>query len=99
MRVIALRTLRECWEKHPETEQPLKTWHEKAVKANWKTRQDIETEFSGNQVKMIKGNRARFKIMGNNYRLIVKINYSYGIVYIRFAGTKAEYNKIDAETI
>lgn len=98
MRVIALRTLRECWEIHPEAQQPLKAWHEKAEKAIWTSRQDLEAEF-GSQVKIIKGNRARFKIMGNNYRLVVKINYPYSIVYVRFVGTKADYNKLDAETI
>ena len=47
----------------------------------------------------VPGNRVVFNIKGNNYRLIVKIHYNTGRVFIRFVGTHAEYNKIDAETI
>ena len=40
-----------------------------------------------------------FNIKGNNYRLIVRINYKYGIEWIRFIGTHAEYDKVDATKI
>lgn len=98
MRIIALRALREFWGKHPDAEQPLKAWYEKALKANWTSRRDIENEF-GNQVKVIKGDRARFKIKGNDYRIVVAIDYRRSWVFIKFVGTHAEYDKIDAETI
>lgn len=48
---------------------------------------------------ILSGNRVVFNIKGNRYRLIVKIHYNTGIVYIRFIGTHAEYDRIDAETI
>lgn len=44
-------------------------------------------------------NRVVFNIKGNNYRLVVAINYSYKIIYIRFIGTHTEYDKINAEKI
>ena len=44
-------------------------------------------------------NRIVFNIKGNHYRLIVKVNYDYQIVWIRFMGTHAEYDKIDATKI
>jgi len=47
----------------------------------------------------LRDNRVVFNIGGNKYRLIVKINYSYNTVYIRFVGTHAEYDKINAEEI
>ncbi|MBF0138959.1 MAG: type II toxin-antitoxin system HigB family toxin [Magnetococcales bacterium] len=47
----------------------------------------------------IKGNRVVFNISGNKYRLLVKINYPHGVVYIRFIGTHAQYDQIDAETV
>jgi mRNA interferase HigB len=40
-----------------------------------------------------------FNIRGNSYRLIVALNYDYGVVYIRFIGSHAEYDRIDATTI
>lgn len=48
---------------------------------------------------MLQDNRAVFNIAGNHYRLIVKINYSYRIVSIRFIGTHADYDAVDATTI
>ncbi len=96
MRIIALKTLRLFWETHPDAEQPLKAWYEKVYKTTWTSRLDLEREF-GNQVKIIKGDRARFKIKGNDYRLVIAIDYKRSWVFIKFVGTHAEYNKIDIE--
>jgi len=48
---------------------------------------------------VIPGNRAVFNIKGNKYRLIAKVNYDWKIVYIRFIGTHAEYDKVNAESV
>ena len=48
---------------------------------------------------IIANNRVVFNVKGNRYRLIVAINYDYQIVYIRFVGTHAEYDKVNAATI
>ena len=48
---------------------------------------------------VIQGNRVVFNIQGNAYRLVVKIHYDRGYVYVRFVGSHAEYDKIDAETV
>ena len=48
---------------------------------------------------MLQDNRVVFNIKGNKYRLIVKINYDYSVVWIRFIGTHREYDNIDATTI
>ena len=98
MRILARRTLREFWGKHAKSEQPLKAWYEKVEKAKWTKGQDVLDEF-GIQVKLIKGNRARFKIKGNDYRIIIAIDYLRLGVFIKFVGTHAEYDKVDAETI
>ena len=97
MRIIAKRTLREFWEVHPDSEQALKSWHFIAAGAVWSTPQDVKNHFA--KASIIGDNRVVFDICGGSYRLIVKFNYSYGIGYVRFIGTHAEYDKIDAEGI
>lgn len=97
MRVIAKRTLREFWEKHADSEQQLKAWYNEAEQANWKTPNVIKKEYPSASI--VEGNRMIFNIKGNHYRLIVRINYKHGLVWIRFIGTHAEYNKVDATKI
>lgn len=97
MRVIAKRTLREYWEQHADAEEPLKAWYEVAEEETWKTPQDIKRRHA--TASFLGNNRVVFNIKGNKYRLIVKIYYKFGTIYIRFVGTHAEYDKIDAESI
>lgn len=97
MRVIAKSTLRDFWAKHPDCEQQLKAWYQEAEDASWKGPNDIKKDYPSASI--LEGNRVVFNIKGNHYRLIVKINYSYGMVWIRFVGTHAQYNKIDATKI
>jgi mRNA interferase HigB len=97
LRVIAKRTLREFWEKHSDAEQPLKAWYDEAENATWKTTHNIKERYPSASI--LNENRVVFNIKGNKYRLVVKVNYDYAIVWIRFVGTHAEYDKIDATNI
>lgn len=97
MRIITKATLRAFWEKHPNAEEPLKNWYAQARGQSWEKPQDVKN-FRGD-ASIIGDNRVVFNIKGNDYRLIVHINYKYGMVYVCFVGTHAEYDKIDAETI
>ncbi len=97
MRVIAKRTLREFWEKHANSEQQLKTWFHETERADWKNFNDIKSEYPSASI--LNNGRVCFNIKGNDYRLIVRINFEIRIVWIRFIGTHAEYDKIDANTI
>ena len=97
LRVIAQRTLREFWEKHSDAEQPLKSWYAEATTSSWRQPADIKARYPSADI--LPGNRVVFNIKGNHYRLIVKIHYNRAIVYIRFVGTHADYDKIDATTI
>ena len=97
MRVIAKKTLREFWIKHNDCEQQLKAWYEEASFATWKTPKDIKREYPS--ASFLEDNRVVFNVKGNHYRLVVKISYSFGMIWIRFIGTHAEYDDIDASTI
>ena len=97
MRVIAKKILREFWKKHADAEEQLKTWYREASKAEWASPSDIKNEYA--KASILKSSRVVFNICGNTYRLIVKINYERGWVFIRFIGTHADYDKVDAENI
>ena len=97
MRVIAKKTLREFWTKYPDTEQQLKAWYSETLRAQWKGPADIKKNYPSASV--LVDNRIVFNIKGNNYRLIVRINYHYRMVWIRFIGTHAQYDRIDANKI
>lgn len=97
MRVISKRALQLFWESHPDAISPLLAWYAEAIKATWQSPQIIKSQYK--TASFLCDNRVLFNIGGNKYRLIVKINYPYGTVYIRFVGTHAEYDKINAEEI
>ena len=97
MRVVAKRTLREFWEKHADCEQSLKAWYREAERANWQNMNQLKAEYPSASI--LQDSRIVFNIKGNHYRLIVKINFDYQICWIRFIGTHAEYDKIDANKV
>jgi mRNA interferase HigB len=97
MRIIAKRTLREFWEKYPDAEQPLLTWYKITELAQWETPSDVKAYYG--HASILANNRVCFNIAGNKYRLIVKIEYKFSIVYVRFVGTHSEYDSIDAGTV
>jgi len=94
MRVISRKTLREFWGKHADSEQPLKAWFHEAKTSDWKSFADIKACYRS--AGLLPGNRIVFNLKGNTYRLIVRIHFNTGIVFIRFIGTHAAYDKIDA---
>jgi mRNA interferase HigB len=97
MRVISRKALVGCWMMHPETEQPLKAWFKEVSFAKWASPNQLKLEFPSASV--LRNGRVVFNIKGNNYRLVVRINYSYQLVWIRFVGSHQEYDKIDANSI
>ncbi len=82
---------------HSNSEESLKSWHKEAVEASWNSPQDIKKDYPSASI--LQDNRVVFNIKGNTYRLVVKVNYDFGIVWIRFIGTHAQYDRINASTI
>ena len=97
MRVIARRTLKEFWQRHPDAEASLRAWFKEARAAEWKSPADLKTRYPSASI--LANNRVIFNIRGNNYRLIAAIHFEHAVLYIRFIGTHAEYDQIDAATI
>ena len=96
-RIVAKSTLRAYWKKHPETEQYLKTWYETAMSSNWKTPNDVLKSYANASI--LKDSRIVFNIKGNAHRLIAKFHFEKQWIFIRFVGTHAECDKVDANTI
>ncbi len=97
MRIVAKKNLLAFCGTHAAARQSLLAWHEEAVRAVWTTPQDIKDRYAS--ASFVGHNRVVFNIKGNAYRLIVAVAYRIGVVYIKFIGTHAEYDAIDAETI
>lgn len=97
MQIIYQKKLQDFAKKHADAANSISTWRKVAQEANWKNGRDILSDFP--KAKLIPTKRARFKIVGNKYRLIIEVDYANGIVEIRFIGTHSEYDKIDAASI
>ncbi|SAL00237.1 type II toxin-antitoxin system HigB family toxin [Caballeronia ptereochthonis] len=97
MRIVAKKTLLTFIQKHGQAEQALLAWYSEAAKAVWSTPQDIRNQYAS--ASFIGRNRVVFNIRGNEFRLIVAVAYQVGVAYIKFVGTRAEYDKVDAATV
>lgn len=99
MRVIAVSTLKDFWEKteHRDAAQALRAWLEEAQAANWQQPADIKAHFRSASVK--KSRRVVFNIKGNDSRLVVAVAYRFQAVYVKFVGTHAQYDVIDIDTV
>lgn len=97
MRIISRTKLKECWEQHPDCETQLKSWFREFKNGSWNGPAELKRCYPG--ARLLKDNRVVFNIKGNNYRIIVWINYDFQTIYIRFVGTHAEYDKVNVNTI
>ena len=100
MRIIALSTLKTFWEENPayaDVTEPVLAWYRHVLKVDWASPAAVKEDFRSASI--LKDGRVVFNIAGNKYRLVVWINYAYKVVYVRFLGTHAQYDTIDAQTI
>lgn len=94
-RVISVKRLREFWHQHPDAEIPLKTWRRVALKATWRSLQDVRADYPhADAVKVASGRTVTvFNMGGNKFRLIVDILYAVEVIYVCTVLTHAEYSK------
>jgi len=95
MRIIAERTIKQYWEKHPNAKASLIKWMITAQEARWQNIQEVRAVFPhADLVTVESGNTVTvFNIAGNHYRLIVKFHYNGGRAYVLKIMTHAEYDK------
>jgi len=97
MNVISKRTLVRFYEQYPRAKAALEVWHSDARKAHWTSPDDIKKVYAS--ASFLKDNRVVFNIKGNEFRLIVHIDYRRKIVRVKFVGTHGQYDKIDAREV
>ena len=97
MRIFTERKLNGYVEKHPDAKVALQEWVSIVKRSQWKCFADIKKTF--NSVDSVGNQHYVFNIKGNNYRLVVVIQFTPQFVYVRFIGTHAEYDKINCSTI
>lgn len=99
MRIIAKSRLRKYWERPGnEKAQPYLTeWYHFCLHQAWKTPQEVKNTFG--HASILSNNRVVFNVKGNDYRIVCALDYRRQAMFIKFIGTHAEYDAIDAKVI
>jgi mRNA interferase HigB len=97
VRIIATRTIVEAAARHPDARSSLELWVKRVKAANWTSMADVQAGIR--TAKIIDRDRARFEIAGGAYRPVVAFDFRAGLVFVKFFGTHAEYDRIDARTV
>jgi mRNA interferase HigB len=96
MRIVSQSNLIAFAIAHPKARPSLERWRKLIKAANWSSTNDVR---AATGAVILNGERARFEVAGGNYRMIVAFNFKHQIAFIKFLGTHAEYDKVDALTI
>lgn len=94
VRLIAQSTLARFAERHPQSKAALIHWRAVVKAAQWKSVAEVQSAFS--KARALNGERVRFEVAGGDFRLIVAFDFRRSIAFVKFIGTHAEYDKIDA---
>jgi mRNA interferase HigB len=95
--IITRRTLLEYCKKYPIAATALQEWYYELLNCDFKTFNDLKRVY-GN-ASLVADDRVVFNIMGNNFRLVVRIVFEYKVIQVKWFGTHAEYDKIDVKII
>jgi mRNA interferase HigB len=97
MRVIARSVLVRFCEIHPEAKTSLERWHRLVRAAQWTSTSEVQSAVP--KAKVLNRERVRFEVSGGNYRLVVAFDFRRQIAFVKFLGTRAEYDRVDALTV
>jgi mRNA interferase HigB len=95
--IIARATLLEYCKKYPEARTALLEWYHELIKSSFRNFNELKRTY-GN-ASLVGDDRVVFNIMGNKYRLVVRIVFEFKAIQIKWFGTHKEYDKIDVATI
>lgn len=95
--VIARKTLLEYADRYPEAANALLEWYHEILKYNFKNFNDLKKAY-GN-ASLVGDDRVVFNVLGNKFRLVVRIVFEYKAIQIKWFGTHSEYNKIDVSDV
>lgn len=98
MNLIAVSTLRSFWERHPQSENGLRLMARVIQAANWESTQDFKDAF-GRNIDFLGGNRVVIDVGGNKYGVVLAVSYSTNRAFVKFVGTHAEYDRIEARSV
>jgi mRNA interferase HigB len=97
VRIIKQSTLVRFAAANPKAKPAIMRWVKLVKAARWTSMNDLQMTVPG--VVVLNADRARFEISGGNFRLIAAFSFKHQIVFIKFVGTHAEYDKVDALTV
>lgn len=97
MRIVSWNVLANYAGAHPETHAPLVRWKALVRAANWSSMDEVR--LAAPSAKIMNSERARFEVAGGNFRMIVAFDFRRQIAFVKFIGTHAEYDRIDALTV
>jgi mRNA interferase HigB len=94
MQVFTKRTLREYWEQsgREESRIPLASWFRQTSAASWRSFAELRPDFAS--ADYVGSEKVVFNIGGNKYRLVAKVDFKFQMVFVRFIGTHADYDKV-----
>lgn len=82
--------------KHPAAKQAVLSWCDELEKSKWTRPADIKAQYASASI--LKSRRVVFNLKGNDCRLVAAVAYNTGFVFVKFIGTHAEYDDVDADT-
>ena len=97
MRIYNRSLIQQFWRRYPDAKGALEAWYEGVSRSDWDTPAKLVEQWP--RVSHIGGDRAVFRIKGNSYRLVARINYGRRIVYIAWLGTHDQYDRIDVREV
>jgi len=97
MNIITKRTVLHYIDRYPTAKTALLSWLKEFWLANFNDFNELKHVYGNSSV--LAGHRVIFNIKGNDFRLIVSVNFSARAAYVIWFGPHWEYDKIDASEI